>query len=62
MVCAWRPEEDVCPALPFCVYSFESGPLTEPGASPSPPVSASLSAEGTGAHSRAWLLMWVPGM
>lgn len=42
MVNAWRPE-DVCPALPFCFYSFESGPLTEAGAAPvillSPPPS-----------------------
>lgn len=42
MVYAWRPE-DVCPALPFCFYSFESGPLTEAGAAPvillSPPPS-----------------------
>lgn len=53
MVYAWRPE-DVCPALPFCFYSFESGPLPEAGASPKDtPVPASLSAEVPGAHNQA---------
>lgn len=47
-------DQRMCVLLYHFVFTLESGPLSEAGASPrDPPIPASLSAEVTGAHNHA---------